>query len=63
MGGGEVPRASLSLPSDRLTENAEALMPMINCHFIDAKVRQAEQAGSRTSFRLKSACNDKIDIS
>ncbi|XP_075883466.1 protogenin B-like [Nelusetta ayraudi] len=35
--GAEVPRGGLSLPGDHVTENVEALMPMISAHFIDAK--------------------------
>uniref|UniRef100_A0A667WVY4 Protogenin homolog b (Gallus gallus) n=1 Tax=Myripristis murdjan TaxID=586833 RepID=A0A667WVY4_9TELE len=39
IGGGihEGPHAGLSLPSEHHAENVEALMPMINNHFIDAK--------------------------
>uniref|UniRef100_A0A3Q3WNT7 Protogenin n=1 Tax=Mola mola TaxID=94237 RepID=A0A3Q3WNT7_MOLML len=37
MGAAEVPRAGLALPSERLSENAEALIPMISADFIDAK--------------------------
>ncbi|XP_073327917.1 protogenin B [Pagrus major] len=37
LGAAEDPRAGLSLPNERLTENAEALIPMINAQFIDAK--------------------------
>ncbi|KAM3609193.1 uncharacterized protein V6R79_010862 [Siganus canaliculatus] len=33
----EDPRVGLSLPNERLMENAEALMPMIRAHFLDAK--------------------------
>lgn len=40
LGAAEDPRAGLSLPNERLTENAEALIPMINAQFIDAKVRK-----------------------
>lgn len=43
MGAAEVPRAGLALPSERLSENAEALIPMISADFIDAKVRYAER--------------------
>lgn len=39
VGGAEGPRAGLSLPSERLPENIEALIPMIGSHFIDTKVR------------------------
>lgn len=42
VGAADVPHAGLSLPSERLAENVEALIPMINAHFIDAKVRQTE---------------------
>ncbi|KAM7414761.1 hypothetical protein PAMA_019531 [Pampus argenteus] len=34
---GEGPRAGLSLPNELHVENAEALIPMISAHFIDAK--------------------------
>ncbi|XP_076589614.1 protogenin B-like [Chaetodon auriga] len=39
IGGGaaEDPRAGLSLPHEHLSENAEALIPMISAHFVDAK--------------------------
>lgn len=42
-GAAEDPRAALSLPNERLTENVEVLIPMISEHFIDAKVRQTKQ--------------------
>lgn len=42
VGAAEVPRVGLSLPNECLTENVEALMPMISAHFIDAKVRQTQ---------------------
>ncbi len=44
LGTAEDPRAGLSLPSERITENVEALIPMISAHFIDAKVRQTIQS-------------------
>ncbi|XP_070686594.1 protogenin B-like [Pempheris klunzingeri] len=37
VGVAEDPRAGLSLPNERLTENVEALIPMISDDFIDAK--------------------------
>ena len=39
---GEGPHAGLSLPNELHVENAEALIPMISAHFIDAKVRQTK---------------------
>ncbi len=49
VGAAEDPRAGLSLPNERLTENVEVLIPMISEHFLDAKVRQTKQmtAGHR----------------
>lgn len=43
VGAAEDPRAGLSLPNGHLTENVEALLPMISEQFIDAKVRQTKQ--------------------
>ncbi|XP_071352541.1 protogenin B-like [Trachinotus anak] len=37
VGTGEGPRAGVSLPNEGHAENVEALIPMINCHFLDAK--------------------------
>lgn len=42
MGAAEDPRAGLSRPNEHLTENVEALIPMISAHFVDAKVRQKQ---------------------
>lgn len=36
---GEGPHAGLTLPSELHAENAEALLPMISAHFLDAEVR------------------------
>lgn len=44
VGGAEVPRGGRSLAADHLTDNVEALMPMISAHFIDAKVRHMQAA-------------------
>lgn len=44
VGGAEVPRGGLSLAGDHVTENVEALMPMISAHFIDAKVRHTHRS-------------------
>lgn len=33
-----IQHAGLSLPNERLTENIEALIPMIGGHFLDTKV-------------------------
>lgn len=42
VGGAEVPRGGRTLAVDHMTENVEALVPMISAHFIDAKVRQMQ---------------------
>ena len=42
VGAAEVHRTGLALPSERLTENAEALIPMIHADFIDSKVKYPE---------------------
>lgn len=44
VGAAEVPCAGLTLPNERLTENVEALIPMISAHFIDAKVRRTKRS-------------------
>ncbi|KAG7245479.1 hypothetical protein INR49_010930 [Caranx melampygus] len=37
VGAGEGPHVGVALPSDRHTENVEALIPMMSSHFLDAK--------------------------
>lgn len=39
VGAAEGPRAGLSLATERLPENIEALIPMISSHYVDTKVR------------------------
>lgn len=65
VGAAEVPHAGLTLPNERLTENVEALIPMISAHFIDAKVRQTKQNewSTFTCFTYVQKPKNKINIS
>lgn len=42
VGADEGPRAGVSLHNEHHTENVEALIPMINGHFLDAKVSETK---------------------